>query len=259
MPAPTFRSALVGHAMACPYGVRRPPLQCARPERRREWRCNSSRKESMSLTSGTKLGPYEIQDKLGAGGMGEVYRARDMRLDRTVAVKVLPSHLASNPDLKARFQREARAISALQHPHICVLHDVGSQDDVDYLVMEFLEGESLADRLRKGALPIDQLLKTAAEVAGALEKAHRSGIVHRDLKPSNIMLTKSGAKLLDFGLAKWSAGSPSEAETLKTLTGSPGKLTEQGSIVGTFRYMAPEQLEGKEADTRTDLFAFGEV
>src|SRR5208282_1414869 len=269
MPAPTFRSALVGHAMACPYGVRRPPLQCARPERRREWRCNSSRKESMSLTSGTKLGPYEIQDKLGAGGMGEVYRARDMRLDRTVAIKVLPSHLASNPDLKARFQREARAISALQHPHICVLHDVGSQDDVDYLVMEFLEGETLAERLRKGALPLDQFVKIGVQITGALDKAHRAGIVHRDLKPGNIMLTKSGAKLLDFGLAKpvtmTAAGSSnstpllSAALTISSPSPQNSPLTSAGSIVGTMQYMAPEQLQGKEADARTDIFAFGAV
>jgi len=223
----------------------------------------------MSLTSGTKLGPYEIQDKLGAGGMGEVYRARDMRLDRTVAVKVLPSHLASNPDLKARFQREARAISALQHPHICVLHDVGSQDDVDYLVMEFLEGETLAERLRKGALPLDQFVKIGVQITGALDKAHRAGIVHRDLKPGNIMLTKSGAKLLDFGLAKpvtmTAAGSSnstpllSAALTISSPSPQNSPLTSAGSIVGTMQYMAPEQLQGKEADARTDIFAFGAV
>ncbi|MGD1101875.1 MAG: protein kinase, partial [Terriglobia bacterium] len=226
----------------------------------------------MALTAGTKLGPYEIQDKLGAGGMGEVYRARDTRLDRTVAVKVLSSHLASNPDLKVRFQREARAISALQHPHICVLHDVGSQDDVDYLVMEFLEGETLAARLGRGALPLDQLVKIAAEVAGALDKAHRAGIVHRDLKPGNIMLTKSGAKLLDFGLAKPAsvaamssspsgAASPllSAALTISSPSPQNSPLTSAGSIVGTMQYMAPEQLQGKEADARTDIFAFGAV
>src|ERR1700756_2422174 len=156
----------------------------------------------MALTSGTKLGPYEIISPLGAGGMGEVYRARDTRLGRDVAIKVLPQHLSGNPDLKARFEREARAISALNHPHICHLYDIGSQGGTDYLVMELLEGESLADRLQKGALPLKQVLEYGIQIAGALEKAHRNGIVHRDLKPGNIMLTKSGAKLLDFGLAK---------------------------------------------------------
>jgi Tol biopolymer transport system component len=221
----------------------------------------------MALTAGTKLGPYEIQDKLGAGGMGEVYRARDTRLDRTVAIKVLSAHLSSDPDLKVRFQREARAISALQHPHICVLHDVGSQDDVDYLVMEFLEGETLASRLGKGALPLDQLVKIGADIADALDKAHRAGIVHRDLKPGNIMLTKSGAKLLDFGLAKpltiTAAGSSnstpllSAALTISSPSPQNSPLTSAGSIVGTMQYMAPEQLQGKEADARTDVFAFG--
>ena len=159
----------------------------------------------MGMAPGTKLGPYEIQSALGAGGMGEVYRARDSRLDRTVAIKILPSDLYSSPERKQRFEREAKAISSLQHPHICVLHDIGNQDGVDYLVMEYLEGESLADRLRKGPLATDQLLKTGIEIADALDKAHRQGLVHRDLKPGNVMLTKSGAKLLDFGLAKASA------------------------------------------------------
>src|SRR5579885_3267306 len=156
----------------------------------------------MALTSGTKLGPYEIQSPLGAGGMGEVYRARDTRLDRTVAIKIIPAQFQADRDLKARFDREARAISSLQHPHICTLFDVGHQDGTDYLVMECLEGETLAARLQKGPMPLDQVLKAAIEIAGALEKAHRSGIIHRDLKPGNIMLTKSGAKLMDFGLAK---------------------------------------------------------
>src|ERR1700693_773962 len=156
----------------------------------------------MALTSGTKLGPYEIQAALGAGGMGEVYRARDTRLGRDVAIKVLSSHLGSNPDLKARFEREAKAISALSHPHICHLYDIGSQEGTDFLVMEFLDGETLVERLRKGAVPLNELLKVGIEVAEALEVAHRAGIVHRDLKPGNIMLTKSGAKLMDFGLAK---------------------------------------------------------
>ena len=156
----------------------------------------------MSLTTGAKLGPYEIVEQIGAGGMGEVYKAKDTRLDRTVAIKVLPSHLADNPDLKQRFEREARAVSSLNHPHICTLFDVGEQDGTDFLVMEYIEGESLADRLKKGALPLDQALLHAIEIADALDKAHRQGVVHRDLKPGNIMLTKSGAKLLDFGLAK---------------------------------------------------------
>src|SRR5207248_10614022 len=160
----------------------------------------------MALSSGTRLGPYEILAALGAGGMGEVYRARDTRLDRTVAIKVLPTHLSSNPDLKARFEREAKAISSLSHPHICTLHDVGHQDGIDFLVMEYLEGETLADRLEKGALPLKQALEYGIQVAEALEKAHKSGIVHRDLKPGNIMLTKSGAKLMDFGLAKPTMG-----------------------------------------------------
>ena len=156
----------------------------------------------MALTSGTKLGPYEIQSLLGAGGMGEVYRARDTRLDRTVAVKVLASHLSSSPELKQRMEREGRAISSLNHPHICQLYDIGSQNGTDYLVMEFLEGETLAERLRKGAMPLAEVLKIGIAVAEALAVAHRNGIVHRDLKPGNIMLTQSGAKLMDFGLAK---------------------------------------------------------
>src|SRR5512135_1391583 len=156
----------------------------------------------MALTAGTKLGPYEIQSPLGAGGMGEVYRARDTRLDRTVAVKILPADIQASPERKQRFEREARAISSLQHPHICVLHDVGSQDGIDFLVMEYLEGESLADRLRKGPLPIEALLKMGVEIADALDKAHRQGLIHRDLKPGNVMLTRSGAMLMDFGLAR---------------------------------------------------------
>jgi len=167
----------------------------------------------MALTSGTKLGPYEIQSPLGAGGMGEVYRAVDKRLDRTVAIKVLPAHLSSDPELKQRLEREAKTISSLQHVNICTLYDIGTQGDTDFLVMEYLEG--LADRLQKGPLPIDQLLKIATEIAQALEKAHQRGIIHRDLKPANIMLTQAGAKLMDFGLT--SAASP---------------LTQKGSIVG---------------------------
>ena len=156
----------------------------------------------MSLTPGTKLGPYEVLAPLGAGGMGEVYRAKDTRLDRTVALKVLPQHLAAEPALRERFEREARAVSSLNHPHICALFDVGRQDGTDFLVMEYLEGETLADRLSRGPLPTEQVLRYGIEIADALDKAHRQGIVHRDLKPGNVMLTKSGAKLLDFGLAK---------------------------------------------------------
>jgi len=188
--------------------------------------------------------------------MGEVYRARDTRLGRDVAIKVLPSHLSDSLDLKARFEREARAVAALSHPHICAIHDVGSQDGVEYLVMELLEGQTLAERLEKGPLPTDQVLKFGMEIADALDKAHRHGIVHRDLKPGNVMLTKSGVKLLDFGLAKTLA--PGRAEGLSSLpTEAERPLTEKGTIMGTFQYMAPEQLEGKEADARTDIFSFG--
>ncbi len=214
----------------------------------------------MTLTAGTKLGPYEILTHIGAGGMGEVYKARDTRLDRTVAIKVLPSHLADNPDLKQRFEREARAVSSLNHPHICTLYDVGEQDGTDFLVMEYIEGESLADRLRKSALPLDQALRYAVEIAGALDKAHRQGVVHRDLKPGNIMLTKSGAKLLDFGLAKFRTDVSAETSSMMSALPTEEKpLTEKGAILGTFQYMAPEQLEGKDADARTDIFAFGVV
>jgi eukaryotic-like serine/threonine-protein kinase len=216
----------------------------------------------MALISGTKLGPYEIQSPLGAGGMGEVYRARDTRLDRTVAVKILPSHLSSNPEARQRFDREARAISSLNHPHICTLYDVGHQDGTDYLVMEFLEGESLADRLRKGPLPLQQVLKYGIEIGQGLERAHRTGVIHRDLKPGNIMLTKSGAKLMDFGLAKATPPiAPSSSGLTMTQSTPVGAhpLTTQGTIVGTFQYMAPEQIEGKEADARSDVFAYGAV
>lgn len=223
----------------------------------------------MALTVGTKLGPYEIQSPLGAGGMGEVYRARDTRLDRTVAIKILATHLSASPELKQRMEREARAISALNHPHICHLYDIGSQDGTDFLVMEFLEGETLADRLRKGAMPLPEILKIGIAIADALSFAHRQGIVHRDLKPGNIMLTQAGAKLMDFGLAKplgvqnanVSSGSVPAFTAAPTLT-SPtpfSPLTTAGSIVGTIQYMAPEQIEGREADVRSDIFAFGAV
>ena len=224
------------------------------------------------LNTGTKLGPYEIQAPLGAGGMGEVYRARDMRLDRTVAIKILASTLSDNPELKQRFEREARTISALQHPHICVLHDVGhdAASGTDFLVMEYLEGETLADRLRKRPLPLSEQLKIAIEVADALAAAHGAGIVHRDLKPGNVILTKSGAKLLDFGLAKplspvgassasSSAPSFTAAKTLSAPSPINSPLTTHGTMVGTIQYMSPEQIEGREADARSDIFAFGSM
>ncbi|MGA8607983.1 MAG: protein kinase [Candidatus Sulfotelmatobacter sp.] len=214
----------------------------------------------MALASGTKLGPYEIQSPLGAGGMGEVYRACDTRLNRTVAIKILPSHLSDNREAKQRFDREARAISSLNHPNICTLYDVGHQDGTDYLVMEFLEGETLADRLMKGPLPSDQVLKYGIEICEGLEKAHRGGVTHRDLKPGNIMLTKTGAKLMDFGLAKPGSQSNAPASGL-TLTSPVASrpLTQEGMVIGTFQYMSPEQLEGKEADARSDIFALGAV
>ena len=210
------------------------------------------------LNSGTRLGPYEIQRPLGAGGMGEVYRARDTRLERDVALKVLPADLSSDPSLRQRLEREAKAVSKLSHPHICTLHDIGHQDGVDFLVMELVEGETLEHRLIKGPLPPEQALRFAAQIADALAKAHKMGVTHRDLKPSNIMLTKAGAKLMDFGLAKESGHAPL-ADVLTEMTAEQAKLTVEGTIVGTFQYMAPEQLEGKEADARTDIFAMGEL
>lgn len=222
----------------------------------------------MPLAPGTRLGPYEIQSTLGAGGMGEVYRARDARLDRAVAVKVLASHLSSSPELKQRMEREARAISALNHPNICHLYDIGSQNGTDYLVMELLEGETLAAKIGKGAMPLGEVLHIGVDVAEALEVAHRQGIVHRDLKPGNIMITKSGAKLMDFGLAKsmatglggGSASAPLLSAARTMSEASPlSPLTTAGAILGTIQYMAPEQIEGKEADARSDLFALGAI
>jgi len=216
----------------------------------------------MALTSGSRLGPYEIIAPLGAGGMGEVYRARDTRLDRTVAVKILPSHLSADPDVRQRFDREARTISSFSHPNICVLYDVGHQDGIDYLVMEYLEGQTLADRLRKGPLPVHQVLNYGVEICEGLERAHRSGVVHRDLKPGNIMLAKTGVKLMDFGLAKPLPTSPAASSSLtETMTTPVGShpLTAQGTVVGTFQYMSPEQVEGKPADARSDIFALGAV
>ena len=235
----------------------------------------------MPLQPGTTLGPYEILSPIGAGGMGEVYKARDTRLERTVAIKVLPEHVASDPDLKQRFEREVKTISSLNHPHICTLYDIGraprsgggrgaptseaasrgagdsALDDagIDFLVMEYLDGETLAQRLEKGAPPLDQALQVAIEIADALDKAHRQGIVHRDLKPGNIMLTKAGAKLLDFGLAKLRPPGTVGADGFSAATTQSEPLTERGTILGTLPYMAPEQVEGKEADHRTDIFA----
>jgi len=216
----------------------------------------------MPLNPGTKLGPYEIQSPLGAGGMGEVYRARDTRLDREVAIKVLPSHLSQNPDLRARFEREAKTISGLHHPSICVLHDVGHQDGVDYLVMEYLDGVTLAARLARKPLTPEEALRIAIEIADALDTAHRHGIVHRDLKPGNVMLTKGGAKLMDFGLAKQALGAATQSPTptfsaAATAASLASPITLAGMIVGTVQYMSPEQIQGKEADARSDIFAFG--
>ena len=211
----------------------------------------------MALTSGTRLGPYEILAPIGKGGMGEVYKANDTRLDRTVAIKVLPEHLAESPERKARFEREAKAISQLNHPHICTLYDVGEQDGVDYLVMEYIEGETLAERLKKGAMPLDKVLEYGIQIADGLDTAHRAGIVHRDLKPGNAMLTKSGIKLLDFGLAK-----VLEDEAEPGASDAPTRqkdLTKEHAIIGTLQYMAPEQLEGRTANSRADIWAFGAV
>jgi eukaryotic-like serine/threonine-protein kinase len=210
----------------------------------------------MPLMTGARLGPYEIVAPLGQGGMGEVYKARDTRLDRLVAIKILPDALAADPMFRERFEREARTISQLDHPHICALYDTGREGDTSYIVMQYLDGETLADRLARAPLPLDDLLRYAAEIADALDRAHRSGVVHRDLKPGNVMLTKTGAKLLDFGLAK--IGAPVQSgSSLSILPTTPAGLTAQGTILGTFHYMAPEQLEGAEADARTDIFAFG--
>jgi Tol biopolymer transport system component len=210
----------------------------------------------MALSSGTRLGPYEIQALAGAGGMGEVYKARDTRLDRTVAIKVLPESLAAGGQFRERFEREARVISQLDHPHICALHDVGEHDGRWYLVMQYLEGETLASRLARGPLPVGEVLTLGLQIAGALDKAHRAGVVHRDLKPGNIMLTRAGARLLDFGLAKTNVVAASGVSALPT---TPQNITAQGTILGTFQYMAPEQVEGQETDARTDIFAFGAV
>ena len=214
---------------------------------------------TMPLSPGTKLGPYEIVAPLGAGGMGEVYRARDTRLDRTVAIKILPTHLADRAELRERFDRVARTIASLNHSHICSLYDIGHQDGTDFLVMEYLEGETLAARLAKGPLPLGQVLQIAIEIADALDKAHRKAVTHRDLKPGNIMITTSGSKLLDFGLAKLTQETSPAGGPFSQMPTAQHAITAQGAILGTLQYMAPEQLEGKEADARTDIFAFGAV
>lgn len=228
----------------------------------------------MTVSVGTKLGPYEITAALGAGGMGEVWRAKDTRLDREVAIKVLPAGFASNDQFRQRFEREAKAISQLNHPNICTLHDVGhvESDEVldissstvektqlHYIVMELLDGESLSDRLKKGPLAVPEVLRYGREIASALDAAHRQGIIHRDLKPGNIILTRSGAKLLDFGLARTGADGKAPVEGVTSLPTEAEPLTAQGTILGTFQYMSPEQLEGLEADARTDIFALGAV
>jgi serine/threonine protein kinase len=214
--------------------------------------------EPMSILPGRRLGPYEILSAIGAGGMGEVYKARDTRLNRIVAIKVLPAHLADSAELRERFEREAKTIASLNHPQICILHDIGHQDGIDYLVMEYVEGETLAQRLVKGPLPIQQVLQYSTEISDALDKAHRKGVTHRDLKPGNIMLTKSGTKLLDFGLAKLKQeAAPATPES--QLVTMKDAVTAEGTILGTLQYMAPEQVEAKEVDARTDIFAFGAV
>lgn len=210
----------------------------------------------MSLAAGHKLGPYEIIEKAGAGGMGEIYKANDTRLNRTVAIKVLPSNSVHNPELKERFEREAKAISSLNHAHICTLFDIGNQNGVDYLVMEFLEGESLSTRLARGQIPYEEMLQLSVQIASGLDAAHQKGLIHRDLKPSNIMLTGEGAKLLDFGLAKLQ---PNQSDKHLSAITQTTPLTGANTILGTMQYMAPEQLEGKEADVRSDIFALGAI
>ena len=215
----------------------------------------------MSLAPGLRLGPYEIVSPVGAGGMGEVYRARDTRLDRTVAIKVLPPQVAGDAEFRERFEREARAVSQLNHPHICTLHDVGREDATDFLVLEYLEGETLADRLRKRPLNVDQAIAYAIQIAAALDAAHRRGILHRDLKPGNVMVTAAGVKLLDFGLAKTTAatagGGSAHGTSLSVPVTMTTPLTSQGTILGTFQYLAPEVIEGEAADARADIWAFG--
>ena len=225
----------------------------------------------VTLAPGMKIGPYEILSQLGAGGQGEVYKARDGRLNRFVAIKVLAEHLSQNPELKARFEREAQTLASLSHPHICPVFDIGQHSGTDYIVMEFLEGQTLAQRLEKGPLPLDESLRIAIEIADALDKAHRQGVIHRDAKPSNVMLTKSGSKLLDFGLAKLKHSQQPAVPLSSMLIRSGANaspigrrdqempMTAHGTILGTLQYMSPEQLEGADADARSDIFAFGAV
>jgi serine/threonine protein kinase len=212
----------------------------------------------VTFNTGTRIGPYEILSALGSGAMGDVYRARDTRLHRTVAIKVLSAELAGDHDLRARFEREARTIAALDHPHICAVYDVGEQDGVHYLVMPHLEGETLAERVARAprGLPLPEVLAIGGQIADALDKTHRAGITHRDLKPANIMLTKAGAKLLDFGVAKLRPAAPVSTST-ELATATCG--TASGTVLGTVPYMAPEQLEGRDADARSDIWAFGTV
>ena len=211
----------------------------------------------MALIPGTRFGPYEIQSLVGAGGMGEVYRARDTRLQRTVAIKVLPVHLSSNPELHARFEQEAKSISALQHPNICVVHDIGSKDGVDFMVMEYVAGQTLDKLTPPDGMATDQAIRYATQIADALARAHAAGIVHRDLKPTNIMVDENGlVKVLDFGLARLAAPATAmsgEDATMATMATTPGM------IVGTVAYMSPEQAEGKPVDARSDVFSFGSV
>src|SRR5262245_3231280 len=222
--------------------------------------CYPSRHRTrMAQTPGVRFGPYEILSHVGQGGMGEVYKARDTRLDRTVAIKVLRTDSAADPSFSARLDREARTIAQLTHPNICTLYDVGLHDDVPYLVIEYLEGETLAARLARGPLPLADALTIATQIAQALDCAHRSGITHRDLKPANVIMTKAGAKLLDFGLAKVGATSQAAPPAALSALATQNDLTSPGTILGTFQYMAPEQLEGRDADARTDIFAFGTV
>src|ERR1035438_5965339 len=213
----------------------------------------------MPLTQGKTLGPYEVQSLLGAGGMGEVYLARDTRLQRTVAIKILPAHLSSSPDLHARFVQEAKSISSLQHPNICVVHDIGSQDGMDFMVMEYVSGQTLDKVIPLGGLPANVATRYAVQIADALARAHAAGIVHRDLKPANIMVDDTGlVKVLDFGLAKLAVAESANNDAGATLTGA-GTATTPGMIVGTLAYMSPEQAEGKPVDARSDIFSFGAV
>src|SRR5947199_84331 len=206
---------------------------------------------SVQIRPGSRLGPNEVVEPLGGGGMGEVWRGRDTRLDRAVAIKILPGDFASNAQMRMRFEREAKTISQLNHPNICHLYDVGDS----YIVMELLDGQTLADRLAKGRLPIEHVLRYGIQIADALDRAHRQGIVHRDLKPGNVMLTKAGAKLLDFGLAKIDPAPLALTGATVSVAGDP--LTAEGTLLGTYQYMAPEQIEGRPADARTDIWAFG--